>query len=348
MMSRGPASWSGPEQAAYNAQMNKTVVAYAALPPECLERLGATFDLRDFTGRSGLRRNPDFAAALAQADGTIGAGLVVDRALIAQCPKLSVVSTVTVGYDLYDVDALTERGILLCNTPDVLTESVADLSIALMLSSARRLGELERRVRAGQWKRSVDAPEFGSDVYGKTLGIVGMGRIGAAVARRAALGFGMRVLYDARSAKPEVERDYGAQRRSLDDLLRESDFVCVLAPLTPETEKLIGARELSLMKSSAFLVNVARGKVIDEAALIEALRERRIAGAGLDVFEREPLAADSPLQQLDNVVLVPHIGSATHETRFAMAELATDNLIAALTGGTPKAMVNPQVRSRTA
>lgn len=328
----------------YNARMKKTVVAYAALPPSCIARLAQTFDLRDFTGQSGLSRKPAFATALAEAEGVIGAGLLWDRTRIEACPKLRVVSTVTVGYDLYDVEALTERRILLCNTPDVLTESVADLSLALMLSCARRIGELERMVRSGHWKRSVDAPEFGSDVYGKTLGIIGMGRIGAAVVRRAALGFGMRVLYDARSDKPQVERDYGAQRRSLDDLLRESDFVCVLAPLTPETENLLGAREFALMKPTAFLINVARGKVIDESALAVALRERRIAGAGLDVFVREPLAVDSPLMSLDNVVLVPHIGSATHETRQAMADMATDNLIAALTGGEPRAMVNPQVR----
>ena len=324
--------------------MKKTVVAYAALPPSCISRLAEAFDLRDFTGQSGLSRNPAFATALAEAEGVIGSGVLWDKARIAASPNVRVVSTVTVGYDLYDVEALTERRILLCNTPDVLTESVADLSLALMLSCARRVSELERLVRSGNWKRSVDEAQFGHDVYGKTLGIIGMGRIGAAVARRAALGFGMRVLYDARSDKPQVERDFGAKRRSLDDLLRESDFVCVLAPLTPETENLLGTREFALMKPSAFLINVARGKVIDEAALAEALSERRIAGAGLDVFVREPLAADSPLMSLDNVVLVPHIGSATHETRQAMADMATDNLIAALEGGEPRAMVNPQVR----
>lgn len=319
-----------------------SVVAYAALPSVCVERLRERFDLADFTGQSGLRKNPAFAAALASADGVIGSGIVFDTALIEACPQLRVISSVTVGYDNYDVDALNARGVLLCNTPDVLTESVADLTLALMLASARRVVELGSRVMAGGWKRPVDSADFGSDVYGKTLGIVGMGRIGMAVARRARLGFGMRVLYQSRSAKPEADRDFGARHCGLDELLAQSDFVCVLVPLSAETEHLIGAEQFAQMKPGAFFINVARGKVIDEAALIDALRAGVIKGAGLDVFEREPLPADSGLLSLPNVVALPHIGSATHETRLAMAELAVDNLVDALSGQAPRAMVNPQ------
>lgn len=325
-----------------NIDKKASVVAYAALPESCLKQLQQHFDVADFTGQSGLRRNPAFAAALAQAQGVIGSGLAFDRALIASAPQLKVVSTVTVGYDNYDVAALGERGILLCNTPDVLTESVADLSLALMLASARRLVELGSRVAAGDWKRPVDSADFGSDVYGKTLGIVGLGRIGMSVARRAHMGFGMRVLYHSRHAKPDADREFGARHCMLDDLLEQSDFVCVLVPLSADTEHLIGAAQFARMKRSAFLINVARGKVVDEQAMIAALNTGQIAGAGLDVFEREPLPADSGLLGLRNVVLLPHIGSATHQTRLAMAQLATENLVDALNGRAPRAMVNAQ------
>jgi lactate dehydrogenase-like 2-hydroxyacid dehydrogenase len=325
-----------------NTDKKIPVVAYSALPAVCLERLKQQFDVADFTGQSGLRKNPAFATALASAQGVIGTGFAFDRALIEASLQLKVVSTISVGYDNYDVAALSERGILLCNTPDVLTESVADLTLALMLASARRIVELGSRVIAGEWKRAVDTEDFGSDVYGKTVGIVGMGRIGMAVARRARLGFGMRVLYQSRHAKPDADREFGARHCSLDELLAESDFVCVLVPLSAETEKLIGAPQLARMKRSAFLINVARGKVVDEAALIDALRAGTIQGAGLDVFEREPLPVDSGLRSLPNVVALPHIGSATHETRLAMAELAVDNLVDALSRKTPRAMVNAQ------
>lgn len=318
------------------------VVAYSALPADCLARLQQHFDVADFTGQSGLRKNPAFVAALSEAQGVIGTGLAFDRALIQASPQLKVISTISVGYDNYDLDALNQKAVLLCNTPDVLTESVADLSLALMLACARRVVELGSRVLAGEWKRAVDAADFGSDVFGKTLGIVGMGRIGMSVARRANLGFGMRVLYHSRHRKPDAERQFGARPCSLDELLAAADFVCVLVPLSAETDKLIAARQLARMKRSAFLINVARGRVIDEAALIDALKSRQIAGAGLDVFEHEPLPADSGLLGLPNVVLLPHIGSATHQTRLAMAERAVDNLIDALGGKKPLAMVNSE------
>ena len=253
--------------------------------------------------------------------------------------------SVSVGYDNYDLDYLNRRGIALTNTPDVLTETTADLGFALLISAARRVAELDAWVKAGNWKRTVDAPQFGTDVHGKKLGILGLGRIGAAIARRGRFGFGMQVLYHGNNRKPELEQELGARFLGFDELLGEADFVCVVVPLGAQTRRLIGARELGLMKPSAILVNVARGQVVDEAALVAALREKRILGAGLDVYEKEPLA-ESPLFALDNVVTLPHIGSATHETRRAMAERALQNFEAALRGERPLDLVNPQVWRR--
>lgn len=195
-------------------------------------------------------------------------------------------------------------------------------------------------MRAGHWQANLGPAHFGSDVHGKTLGIVGMGRIGEALARRGAAGFGMRVLYHSQRPKPEVEARHGARYLGLDELLAQADFVCLTVPLSASTEGLIGARELALMKPEAILVNISRGRVVDEAALIEALRQRRIGGAGLDVFVQEPLPAGSPLLQLDNLVATPHIGSATHETRLAMARCAVENLLSALAGERPVNLVN--------
>lgn len=258
---------------------------------------------------------------------------------------LEAIASVSVGYDSYDVDYLTERGILLTNTPDVLTDTTADLGFTLLVSAARRVPELDAFVKAGHWRKGIGEEHFGTDIHGRTLGIVGAGRIGAAIAKRGHFGFDMPILYTANSAKPELEEQMGAQRRELDDLLREADFVCLVVPLSAATEGLIGARELGLMKSSAILINLARGPVIDEPALIEALRQGQIRGAGLDVYTREPLEA-SPLFELPNVVTLPHIGSATHETRYAMAERAVDNLIAALGDERPTDLVNPAALDR--
>ena len=244
-----------------------------------------------------------------------------------------------VGYDNYDVEYLTQRGIVLSNTPDVLTETTADTIFALILASARRVVELAAFVRTGEWQRGFTSAQYGVNVNSKTLGVLGMGRIGQAVARRARLGFGMKVLYYSRSQVPAAEAAFDARRLPLDELLAQSDFVCVVLPLTSATERLIGAREFALMKPSAIFVNGARGRIVDEAALIEALRNGTIYAAGLDVFEHEPLPPDSPLLTMKNVVALPHIGSATHETRFAMSRLAADNLVAAL-DGKPQNVVN--------
>jgi glyoxylate reductase len=270
--------------------------------------------------------------------------LRVDEALLSRLPRLRAVCNVAVGYDNIDVPAATRRGVWVTNTPDVLTGATADLAWALLLAAARRVAEGDRFVRAGRWKRWDWTMLRGVDVHGKTLGIVGAGRIGQAVGRRA-VGFSMQVLYASRERKPGFERETGARRVPLDRLLRESDFVSIHLALTSETRGLIGARELGLMKPTAILVNTARGPIVDEAALVRALRSGGIRAAGLDVFEREP-AVHPGLLRLENVVLCPHIGSATDETRRAMYETALRNLAAILAGRRPPHPVNrPSRRS---
>ncbi|SQG00134.1 2-hydroxyacid dehydrogenase [Paucimonas lemoignei] len=321
--------------------MKKTVLAFSRVSPEMAERLARDFNVIVPDPKLG-DLNAQFNDALPQCHGMIGAGKQLGREQLAAATQLEVVSSISVGYDNYDVSYFNERGIMLTNTPDVLTESTADLGFSLIMSSARRVAELDAWTKAGQWKRSVEAAQFGTDVHGKTLGIVGMGNIGAAVARRGRLGFNMPVLYSGNSRKPALEQELGAQFRSLDELLAEADFVCLVVPLSEKTKHLISSRELGLMKSSAILINIARGPIVDEAALIEALQNSTIRGAGLDVYEKEPLS-DSPLFKLSNAVTLPHIGSATTETRQAMADLAYTNLRAALLGEKPQNLVNPQV-----
>ncbi|WP_349570465.1 2-hydroxyacid dehydrogenase [Azotobacter salinestris] len=318
----------------------KNIVLYKKLSAELMTRLRqqAQVTCIEDLSADGLARLRD---ALPSAHGLLGASLRLDAGLLDLAPQLEAVSSVSVGIDNYDLDYLTRRGILLTNTPDVLTETTADTGFALILATARRVVELAGWVRAGQWQKSIGPAHFGNDVHGKTLGIVGMGRIGEALARRGHFGFGMPILYHSTSPKPEVEQRYGAGYRSLEALLEESDFVCLTLPLTAATTGLIDARELARMRPESILINISRGKVVDETALLEALQAGRLRGAGLDVFEREPLPADSPLLRLDNVVATPHIGSATHETREAMARCAVDNLLAALAGRRPANLVNP-------
>ncbi len=280
-------------------------------------------------------------AALPQAQGLLGASLKLDAQWLDLAPRLEAIASVSVGIDNYDLDYLTARHILLTNTPDVLTETTADTGFALILASARRVVELAIRVRNGQWQKNIGPEHFGTDVHGKTLGIIGMGRIGEALAQRGHFGFGMPVIYHSHSPKPAVEARFGARYRSLKALLQEADFICLTLPLTAETQGLIGAEQFALMRTDSIFINISRGKVVDEAALIHALQQGQIRGAGLDVFEREPLDPASPLLTLDNVVATPHIGSATIETREAMVRCAVDNLLAALDGQRPPNLVNP-------
>ncbi|MCY1269855.1 Glyoxylate/hydroxypyruvate reductase B [compost metagenome] len=317
--------------------MKKTVLAFSRLAPSIVERLQPHVEL--------VTAPEQFAETLPRAHALLGVGRRLGREQLQDAAQLEVISSISVGYDNYDLGYLNERGILLTNTPDVLTESTADLAFALLIGAARRVAELDAWTKAGQWTRTVGVEQFGLDVHGKTLGIVGLGNIGAAIARRGRFGFNMPVLYSGNSRKPALEQELGAQYRSLDELLGEADFVCLVVPLSAQTRQLIGRRELALMKPSAILVNIARGAVIDEAALIEALQEQRIRGAGLDVYEKEPLA-DSPLFALPQALTLPHVGSATGETRQAMADRAVDNLLAALRGERPRDLVNPQVWRR--
>jgi glyoxylate reductase len=264
----------------------------------------------------------------------------IDAEVLANAPFLKVISVYAVGYNNVDVKEATRRGILVTNTPGVLRETTADLTWALLLAAARRIPEGDRMVRSGRFAGWAPSLLLGHDVHGKTLGIVGMGDIGTAVARRAA-GFGMRILYHNRNPSP-LATEVGAEMVSLDHLLSNADFVSLHVPLGQSTRHLIGKRELDMMKSTAILINVSRGEVIDEEALVEALKKGRIAGAGLDVFENEPRMADG-LAELDTVVLTPHIGSASVETRERMANMAVRNLVAALEGRKPEHLANPEV-----
>ena len=319
--------------------MKKHVVVYKKLAEPLLARLRAECEVTYFEAIDAGNRAA-FAAAIRGAHGLLGASVRLDRELLDPAADLRIISTISVGVDQFDVDYLRERGILLANTPDVLTETTADTIFALILASARRVVELAEFVKAGRWTRSVGESQYGVNVHGKTIGMLGMGRIGRAVARRAALGFGMQVLYVNGEAVPEVEAALGARQVALDELLAGADFVCVVLPLTAQTERMVGRREFALMRPGAIFINGSRGRIVDEAALIEALQQGTIHGAGLDVFEREPLAPDNPLPRMANVVALPHIGSATHETRYAMAQQAVDNLLAGLRGEHPRHLVS--------
>jgi gluconate 2-dehydrogenase len=269
----------------------------------------------------------------------------IDAKLLERCPKLKVVANVAVGYNNIDLAACTARGVMATNTPGVLDDSTADLAWALMLGAARRITELERRVRAGEWTGWRLKQWLGVDVHHATLGIFGMGRIGQAIARRAA-GFEMKVLYHNRNrVGSDLEKRLNAAYVTKEELLKQSDFVVLQMPYTPATHHFIGTAELKLMKPTAVLVNSTRGGVVDDAALIAALEAGTIRAAGLDVFENEPRLNPGFLR-LDNVALAPHVGSSTEATRRAMAMTAARNLVAALTGGVPPNLLNPEARGK--
>ncbi|OCL19729.1 2-hydroxyacid dehydrogenase [Gilliamella sp. wkB171] len=325
--------------------MKKNVVLFSKIPADQQARLAQAFNLTLF------ERNPNtdtkaFIQALASADGMIGSNMPtrIDDEFLTQTPKLKAAATISVGYDNYDLCALKKHGVRLMNTPKVLTESTADLIFTLLMATARRTVELSNLIHDGKWTKSITPEYFGTDIYGKTIGILGMGRIGKAIAKRAHCGFDMNVIYYNRSAHPDVEQAYQAKRLELDGVLSQADFVVIILPLTDQTKRLITKQKLALMKPSAILINGARGAIVDEQALIEALKNKTIKAAGLDVFEVEPLPTTSPLMQLDNVLLSPHVGSATVETRYAMAKCAVDNIIAALKDEKPtENWVNPEV-----
>ena len=266
----------------------------------------------------------------------------IDAGLLAACPQLKVVANIAVGYNNIDLAACTARGVMATNTPGVLDDSTADLAWTLMLATARRITEVESYIRAGEWTGWRLKQWLGVDVHHATLGIIGMGRIGQVIAKRAS-GFDMKVIYSNRKrVSPDIEQRLNAAYVSKEELLKQSDFVILQVPYTPETHHMIGAAELKLMKPTAILINSTRGGVVDDAALIEALKNGTLRGAGLDVFENEPKLNPGFLQ-LKNVVLSPHIGSSTEATRRAMAMTAARNLVAALSGGKPPNLLNPEV-----
>ncbi|VVB68395.1 Glyoxylate reductase [Candidatus Norongarragalina meridionalis] len=259
----------------------------------------------------------------------------IDAEVIAAGKKLGIIAQYAVGYNNIDLQAAAQRGIIVTNTPEALTQTTSDLVFALLMAIARRIPEADRYVRNGKWKVAW-APELmlGQDVHGKTLGIVGFGRIGVQLAYRSA-GFGMKVLYCDNQKNEQAEKEVNAKKVELDELLRESDFISLNVPLSEHTRGMISEKQLAMMKPTAYLINTSRGPVVDEKALAEALKMKKIAGAALDVFDKEPLPSDSPFLKLDNVVLVPHIGSATRETRERMGAMVADNLIAFFAGRNP-------------
>lgn len=313
------------------------------IPQAALEIIASACDYRLWDEEEAPVPRDVLLREIADVDGVLT--LLTDRVdaeFLAAAPRCRVVSNMAVGYDNVDLPTLNQHKVLLTNTPGVLTETTADLVWALVMAAGRRIVEGQKLIEAGGWKTWSPMFMVGMDIHGATLGIVGAGRIGAAVARRAR-GFDMRILYHNRRPSPELEAETGAQYRALDDLLRESDFVVVLVPLTPETRGMFGTREFSLMKQTAVFVNAARGPIVREMELYQALKSGQIWAAGLDVFEREPIGPDHPLLTLPNVTAVPHIGSASVKTRTKMATVAATNLVAALTGRPVPHPVNPNV-----
>ena len=318
----------------------KKVVVFSQIDQDVLAQLQQDYRVVVLNPKLG-DINDQIRTEVVDADAMIGAGRLLNEGNLAPAQKLKIISTVSVGYDNYDVNYLNQKKIWLANTPHVLTETTADLAFTLLLSAARKLPYLDAWTKQGQWKRTVSTEQFGMDVFGKTLGIIGLGNIGAAIARRGFYGFNMNILYHNRREKIEVAQAFNAQYRDLDQLLQQSDFIVVAVDLNHESQALIGAEQFDLMQKHAVFVNIARGSVVDEDALIEALKQNKIFAAGLDVYAKEPLQ-NSALFELPNAVTLPHIGSATTETRQKMVKLAYQNLVDALQDRTPRYLVNPK------
>lgn len=323
--------------------MKKKIIAYNRVEKPALDELRKKYDVHFFKDVD-TKNDADFLARLNDSEGIIGLELPVDRVLLDHAPNLKIISNVSVGYNNLDMDELNKRAIMATNTPDVLTDTVADTVFGILMAAARRIPELDHYVKNGEWvTEAVEPEQFGTDIHHKKVGIIGMGRIGQAIAKRAHFGFDMDILYHSRTRKPIIEEKFTATYCSLDELLKTSDFVCLITPLTPETEGLIGEKEFQLMKRSAIFVNGSRGKTVVESDLIAALQDGEIAAAALDVFEIEPVNPDNPLLNMKNVVTTPHIGSSTHETELKMSELAAYNLEEGLSGRKPPNLVNPSV-----
>ena len=323
----------------------KVLVARAVFP-EAIARLEAHFEV-EANPDDALWSKAEFIRRLQGKAGVFTTGSErIDAEVLDACPGLKICANMAVGYNNFDVPAMTARGVLATNAPDVLTETTADFGFALLMATARRLTESEHFLRAGKWTKWSYDMFAGSDIHGSTLGIIGMGRIGQGIARRGAHGFGMKVIYHNRSRlDAALEAECKASYVGKEELLKTADHVVLVVPYTPASHHTIGAAEIALMKPTATLINIARGGIVDDAALAVALKEKRIAAAGLDVFEGEP-KVHPDLLTVPNVVLTPHIASATVPTRRAMADLAVDNLIGYLVNGKPLTPVNPAVLAK--
>lgn len=312
------------------------------IPADVEEYLGRHCDYEKYEGE-GVPSQEELLCKIHDKDGILMAGIKVDSNLLDYAPNLKAVSNISVGYNNFDTKAMKERNIIGTNTPGVLNDTVADLIFALILSSARKVAFLDRYVKDGKWD-VLDAREmFGKDVHHSTLGIIGMGRIGEDVAKRAIYGFDMDVLYYNRSRKLQAEEKLGVKYADLNTLLSQSDYVLIMTALTNETYHMIDEKQFDLMKKDAIFINASRGSTVNETALIKALEEKKILAAALDVYEQEPISKDNPLLKMDNVALLPHVGSATEKTRRDMAMLAAQNLIKALQGEVPPNIV-PELR----
>ena len=326
-----------------NSSAKPKILVARAIFPEALAKLEEAFEVR--SNQEDVIFTPEqLQKELSGVVGALVAGSErIDAAALANAKDLKVVANISVGYNNFDVTAITAAGIMATNTPDVLTDTTADFGFALLMATARRITESEHWVRAGHWdKWSIVNNPLGMDLHHSTVGIIGMGRIGQGIAKRA-LGFGMNVIYHNRSRLSEAdEKACGAKYVSKEELLRTADHVVLVLPYTPESHHTIGAKEIALMKPTATLINIARGGIVDDLALAQALKEKKIFAAGLDVFEGEP-KVHPELLKLSNVVLAPHIASATEKTRRAMVDLAIENVIAALSGKKPPSLINTEV-----
>lgn len=318
--------------------MKPKVIVYKKVDQKVLDFIHETCEVVSFE-KLDSDTYPHFFQELKDAQGLLGSGLKINKEILDHAPQLKIVSNFSVGYDNLDMAELSARGIMATNTPEVLNDTVADTMFGLLLATARRMPEMDQLVKNGQWKSMIGEELYGVDVHHKVLGIIGMGSVGKAIAKRAHFGFDMPILYHNRSRNEEAEKLFRATYCSLEDLLKQSDFVCLMTPLTPATENLIGKREFELMKKTAIFINGSRGKTVDEEALVEALKTGEIHAAGLDVFVQEPVQPNHPLLSLKNVVTLPHIGSAVYETRMKMAMLGAMNLVTGLQGETPPNLI---------
>jgi gluconate 2-dehydrogenase len=317
----------------------RKIVVTSELPRYIQAHINEYFDVI-FIGDLNEEKYPEFLKVLPQAEGMlITADFRFTDEIFRHMTNVRGVSTIAAGFDNIPVNKLSERNILCTHTPDILSEATADLIFGLLLATARRIPELDRFVKDNKWKRKIEEQLFGKNVYGKKLGIIGLGSIGKAVARRAKYGFDMKIFYHNRTNNKEAEQQYGAVYKELDDLLELCDYICLTLPLTPESRKLIDINKIKKMKRNAIIINGGRGEIIVEEDLVTALENGLILAAGLDVYAQEPVSIEDRIVQLPNVVTLPHAGSATHETRFEMAKLAVSNLLNVLEGKSLKNVI---------